>query len=129
MTIDPCPCLGDDTLAALAAVRKSRRIAMLVDESHFGVAILRCVQCGQTFLSIFCERVDWADSDDPQIRVTVPISDDEARRLRAADMASDENAILRTIVGERRFLFHDMPKGAGETLAWMKRTLFIPAHD
>ena len=129
MTSDPCTCLGDDCLAAREAIRKAEHIATLVDESHFGVSILRCARCGRHFLSLFCERVDWADSDDPQTRIVVPVSEDEARRLQAANIAADENAILEIVANERRFLCHDMPKGAAETLAWKSRLLFIPAHD
>ena len=129
MTSDPCICLGDDSAAALEAIRKTKHIAVLVDESHFDVSILRCVQCGQHFLSLFCERVDWADSDDPQTRVAVPISEDEVQRLQTANIAADENVILEIVANERRFLYHDMPKGAPETLAWKTRTLFIPGHD
>ena len=129
MSSDPCICLGDDCLAAREAIRKAEHIVMLVDESHFGVPILRCVRCGQHFLSLFCERVDWADSDDPQTRVVVPVSEDEARRLQVANVAADENAIREIVANERRFLYHDMPKGAPETLAWKTRLLFIPGHD
>lgn len=131
MTSEPCPCLGDDSLAAREAIRKTKRIAELVDESHFGVSIARCVRCGQHFLSLFCERVDWADSDDPQTVVAVPVSEDEVQRLQnqSANIAADENIILEIVAGERRILYHDMPKGAPETLAWMTRLLFIPGHD
>ena len=129
MTSGPCICGGDDSLAAMEAIRKTEHIATLVDESHFGVSILRCVQCRQHFLSLFCERVDWADSDDPQTTVAVPISEDEVQRLKTANVAADENAILEIVANERRFLYHDMPKGAPETLAWKTRTLFIPGHD
>ena len=129
MTSDPCICLGDDSAAALEAIRKTKHIAELVDESHFDVSILRCVQCGQHFLSLFCERVDWVDSDDPQTRVVVPVSEDEVQRLQTANIAADENVILEIVANERRFLYHDMPKGAPETLAWKTRTLFIPGHD
>ena len=129
MTSDPCICVGDDSLAAREAIRKAKHIAELVDESHFGVSIQRCVRCGQHFLSLFCERVDWADSDDPQTTVAVPISEDEVQSLKTANVAADENAILEIVANERRFLYHDMPKGAAETLAWKTRTLFIPGHD
>lgn len=129
MTSDSCVCLGNDSLAAIEAIRKAEHIAELVDESHFIVSIRRCVRCGQHFLSMFCERVDWADSDDPQTRVAVPVSEDEVRRLQTADIAADENAILEIVANERRFLYHDMPKGTAETLGWKTRTLFIPGHD
>ena len=126
---DPCICLGDDCLAARDALRKAEHVVMLVDESHFGVSILRCVRCGQRFLSLFCERVDWAGSDDPQTRVVVPVSENEAARLQVENVAADENAILDIVGNERRFLYHDMPKGAAETLAWKTGLLSIPGHD
>jgi len=129
MTSDPCLCVGDDSVVAREAIRKTKHIAELVDESHFGVSILRCVRCGQHFLSMFCERVDWADGDDPQTRVVVPVSGDEAQRLKTANIAADENVILEIVANERRFLYHDMPKGTAETLVWKTRTLFIPGHD
>ena len=129
MTSDACICLGDDCHSAREAIRKAEHIVMLVDESHFGVSILRCGRCGQYFLRLFCERVDWADGDDPQTTVAVPISGDEVQRLKTANVAADENTILEIVSNERRFLYHDMPKGAPEMLAWKRRPLFIPGHD
>ena len=129
MTSDRCICPGDDSLAAGEAIRQVEHIAGLVDESHFIVSIPRCVRCGQHFLSMLCERVDWADSDDPQTRVMVPVSVDEVQRLQTANIAADENTILEIVANERRFLYHDMPKGAADTLAWTTRRLFIPGHD
>jgi hypothetical protein len=129
MTSDSCICVGDDSVAAREAIRKAKQVAELVDESHFGASIERCVRCGQHFLSLFCERVDWADSDDPQTVVKVPVSADEVQRLQTANIAADENVILEIVANERRFLYHDMPKGAAETLVWKTRLLFIPGHD
>ena len=110
-------------------MRKARLVAELVDESHFMASIRRCVLCGQHFLAMFCERVDWADGDDPQTRIVAPVSEPEARELQAAEVAANEYVMLEIVAGERRFLYHDMPKGAPETLQWMSRPLFIPAHD
>ena len=129
MTSEQCICLGDDCVAAKEALRAAQHTIELVDESHFGVSIERCVRCGQHFLTLFCEMVDWADSDDPQVWVAVPVSEDEVEKLRTADVAADENAILKIIANDRRFLLHDMPKGAPDKLAWMTRRLFIPGHD
>ena len=129
MTSDPCICVGDDSFAARDAIRKADHVARLVDESHFGVSILQCAHCGQHFLSLFCERVDWADGDDPQTTVVIPVDEDEVQRLATANVAADENVILRILANERRFLYHDMPKRAAEILAWRNRTPFIPGHD
>jgi hypothetical protein len=122
----PCLCQADDGLAAKQAIRQSAHIAGLADESHFMASIRRCGHCGQHFLTLFC---DWTDGDDPQTWVAAPVSADEVRQLQGADIAVDENALLRIVGGERRILYHDMPKGAPETLAWVMRPLFIPAHD
>jgi len=103
MTSDPCICVGDDSFAAREAIRKADHVARLVDESHFGVSILRCAHCGQHFLSLFCERVDWADGDDPQTTVVIPVDEDEVQRLATANVAADENVILRILANERRF--------------------------
>lgn len=67
--------------------------------------------------------------EDPQSRVVVPVTTDEVQRLQTANIAADENAILEIVANERRFLYHDMPKGAAETMAWKTRPLFIPGHD
>ena len=74
-------------------------------------------------------RLIRADSDDPQTRVVVPVSEDEVQRLQTANIAADENVILEIVANERRFLYHDMPKGGPETLVWKTRLLFIPGHD
>lgn len=129
MTSEPCICIADDGLAAKAAIRKARHVVTLVDESHFMASILQCVRCGQRFLTLFCEQVDWADSDDPQTWLAVPVSEEEARMLQAANVAADEDAILAIVANDRRFLYHDMPKGEADRLEWKTRPLFIPGHD
>ena len=111
-----CPCLGDDANAAQEALRAARCVDDFVDESHFGAGTKRCVACGEHSLTLFCERVDWADSDDPPTWLAVPITDDKVVRLRGADIAADENAILAIVDGPRRLLYHDMPKDQPETL-------------
>jgi len=129
MTTSPCVCVGDDCAAAKDAVRKAGRIVELVDESHFMAAIRQCAHCGQPFLTLFCERVDWANGDDPQTWIAVPVDEGEAQQLRGAAVAANENVMLDIIAGERRFLYHDMPKGAPDRLEWRRGRLFIPPHD
>lgn len=122
-----CACVGPDAHAAMAAGKKAAVVANLIDESHFIVNLRRCA-CGRHFLTLFCERVDWADSDDPQTRVSVPVTPREAEELRALKSV-DEPALLGLVPGERRFLYHDMPKGAPQTIEWRRGAVFIPAHD
>jgi len=129
MTSGQCACAADDPVSAKAAIRKAGHLARLVDESHFGVSISRCVYCSQHYLTLFCERVDWAEGDDPQTWVAVPVSEAEAQRLRTTNIAADENAIVEIVSNDRRLLYHDMPKGAAETLVWKIGPLFVPGHD
>ncbi len=132
MTAESCDCLADDVLVAKPAIQKARRVFELADESHFMANIRRCEACGQHFLTLFCERVDWADGDDPQTRVAAPVSAHEVALLRSGTVANgtmDEKAILNIVVTERRVLYHDMPKGPPERLEWRRGRLFIPAHD
>ena len=125
----PCACLGADPLAAKQTIRKAPRIAELADESHFMASIVRCDSCGQHFLTLFCERVDWADGDDPQTWLAFPVSADEARQLQAANVAADENILTAIVTGPQRFLYHDTPKGAAGVFEWRTGTLHIPGHD
>jgi hypothetical protein len=129
MTTGTCDCLADDPAIALAAIRKAKNVVALADESHFIAHVRCCGACGQHFLTLFCERVDWADGDDPQTRVMAPVSEDETRALQAANVAANENAILQIVVTERRFLYYDMPKGPPERLEWRRGRVFIPGHD
>ena len=92
-------------------------------------SIERCESCGQHFLTLFCERVDWADSDDPQKWLAFPVSADEVRQLQAANVAADENILTTIVARQQRFLYHDMPKGAADVLEWKTGMLRIPAHD
>ena len=129
MTSSPCACLGPDTLAAKQAIRKAPRVAVLADESHFMASIERCDSCGQHFLSLFCERADWVDGDDPQTWLAFPVSADEARQLQAANVAADENTLMAIVAKPQRFLYHDTPKGAAGVFEWRTGTFHIPGHD
>jgi hypothetical protein len=129
MTSGSCACLGKDGLGAIECFRGAQIVARLVDESHFGVNVVRCAQCGQHFATIFCERIDWADGDDPQTWIGAPVSEDEAHRLVTANVAAEESVLLDIVAGERRILVQDRPKGEQPTLQWKSRRLYIPGHD
>jgi len=124
-----CPCTGENAEAARRAIRTGERASTLVDESHFMVSVRRCRACGQTFLQAFCERVDWADGDDPQAWVYIPIDDDEREALRKFDARVSEDELRRVVSRPRRFLHEDSPKGAPRTLAWVAGIPAFPAHD
>ncbi|MGZ6143595.1 MAG: hypothetical protein ACXWLM_09655 [Myxococcales bacterium] len=109
-------CFPGSADAAWAARSSLERAAELVDESHFIVAILACPACGQRFLSVFTETVDWADGDDPQHWTMFPIAAGESEALIRRGASLDE-AALATLAHGRKSLHFDCPKG-GPKRAW-----------
>jgi len=101
-------CFGEDAEAARAYLLAS--VQVLVDESHFGVSLRRCTACGQRFVHIFTEFVDWVDGDDPQYTELVPVTGEEAAELAAQGENVDLRAIEALGAGRRRLVM-DFPKG------------------
>jgi hypothetical protein len=96
----------------------------LIDDSHFIVALLACPSCGQQFVSVFVEEVDWAGGDDPQAWTVLPVSDAEARELSRTAEASLP-AALNALAPGRRSLHRDWPKGGPITCAW-RQGIHVP---
>ncbi len=82
----------------------------LVDEPHHSVTVLACPRCGQRFVKVFTETIDWQDGEDPQHWELMPISEGEARLLMIV-------VDLKTLP-RRRSLVVDHPKGEELTLRW-----------
>jgi hypothetical protein len=139
------PLVGEGFLAEMAAVRKpicgckdcygndpsvawkalSNPVRSIVEESHFGVNIRRC-NCGQNFVVVFTERIDWQNGEDSQTWIALPVSPVEAEGL------VDDTALISTITtlgSERRFLVRDYPTGGDLTLWWRDGDLMIGPHD
>lgn len=114
--------------AAAESRRGFRVLATLVDESHFGVCVEACPACAQRYLSIFCEMIDWADSDDPQCWSVFPLTTEEAARLMALGDAVDE-ATISGLDRDRRYLHVDHPKGAPAVTEWLPGGFWIRPHD
>lgn len=120
-------CWPDDAEQSWTARSDLARSAFIVDDSHLIVTILVCEQCRQRFLAIMTETIDWDDGDDPQHRITMPVTSEEAQSLidggeqglRAAVDALDRG---------RRSLHHDLPKGEGHTVRWGRGIQILP-HD
>src|SRR5690554_2246946 len=64
-----CACVSDDAGKAYAALPRGEVLARLAHDDHFRVALRRCNACGQRFLSVFTELIDWNDGDDSQATV------------------------------------------------------------
>ena len=99
----------------------------LIDESHFIVALLTCADCGQVFLSVFTETIDWEDGDDPQHWTVLPLTGSEAATLVEKKGSLTERDLLE-IGASRRSLRLDAPKGKPSALSWGSGLLIGP-HD
>jgi tRNA-Thr(GGU) m(6)t(6)A37 methyltransferase TsaA len=120
-------CWPDDADAAWKARQGHDYEQYIVDDSHFIVRTMACSACGQRFLSVMTETIDWDDGDDPQHWITIPVTDAEAGAIVAAGergLAASVDAIDRT----RRSLVHDAPKGAPATTRWSSG-IWIARHD
>jgi hypothetical protein len=99
----------------------------LINESHFHVMTLACPSCGQRFVSVFTETIDWDDGEDPQYWTLMPITGAEATDLDREGGAVTE-ATLETLGPGRKCLQHDHPKGVSARSSWGTGILVGP-HD
>ena len=83
----------------------------LVDESHYAVWIPACPHCGQQFVSVFTEIIDWTSGNDSQFSTRLPITSAEAADLIGRGDALTEGA-LEALGPDRRCLMHDFPRSA-----------------
>jgi hypothetical protein len=103
-------------------------VARIADESHFIVTIGRCSSCGQNYASVFCETVDWLDSDDPQYKLLIPLTATEVGTLSEAD-EDDVTAELESL-SPRRYLFSGRDKGEKDwSRSWARGPIRVPRHD
>ena len=112
-------CYGDDPLTTWEYYDVGLEVGReLVAEPHFIVQLRECAECGQQFVWVFSEAVDWQGGEDAQHRSVVPISEVEARALgKVADRV--EALSLADLGRGRRYLVTDWPTDAGSpTIAW-----------
>jgi hypothetical protein len=121
-------CYRCEAPVAWAHRPRFRSVARLLDEPHFGVSILECPECGQAFVSVFAETIDWADGDDPQEWRVVPVTAVEAQALVAQGDGVKLGAIEEVGVG-RRFLEVSHPKAGPKRIAGRAGALLLPPHD
>jgi hypothetical protein len=120
-------CWPADPGAAREAMLRLRTRREIVDESHFRVAILGCRGCGQHFVYVFTETIDWAAGDDAQRSTLMPITDSEARALRAGGAEAIEDRLF-DLAPARRSLRHDHPTG-GSVRLWWGSGILVGPHD
>jgi hypothetical protein len=122
--------------AADAARRRFLEVRRLVDESHFIVRIIACPGCGQAYISVFTETIDWKDGDDAQYWSLLPVSPKESAELWARGETlvargaeSELVAFIESLGRKRRHLQVDHPTGGPTRVRWADGGLHIGPHD
>ena len=119
-------CTGPDAAAAWTAMQ-AQRLSARIEESHFSVRLTRCI-CGQIFVIVCTERIDWKGGEDDQTWLALPLSAEEQAKL----MACGENDVpgLVTEIGRgRRFLVRSFPTNGALSAWWRKDGFAIGPHD
>jgi len=114
-------CWPDSAVAAWTAIQKTDRGDDLIEESHCHAMFRACRACSQTFVSVFTEKIDWAEGDDPQHWAVLPVTADEI------SFAVNPKSV-HGFQPDRRSLQVDTPKGGGIDIFW-STGLFIGDHD
>lgn len=114
-------CCADDAARAWKAML-CEHVQSLVEESHFGVQLTAC-RCGQHFVKVFTERIDWQHGDDDQDWLVFAVEPDEVARLRSC--GEHELSALVTALGRsRRFPVHCRSR-----TWWREQGFMIGPHD
>jgi hypothetical protein len=100
----------------------------LVDESHYAVRILACPRCGQDFVSVFTEIIDWTSGNDSQFSTLLPVTKAEVADLVLRGEALTEG-VLEALGPDRRCLQHDFPRSAEVPRNAWGAGIFIGLHD
>lgn len=128
MNVSGCEsCWPDAADAAWKARDGLTLTAELIDEFHYHVMILACPRCGQRFLSVFSEMIDWSEGDDAQHWAVVPITEGESVELsrRGSELTEAE---ISSFGPNRRSLLRNYPTGKGPSECWGKGIRVGP-HD
>lgn len=119
-------CFGEDAALAWKA-SQATRLRTFDQESHFGLHLTAC-SCGQRFVTVFTERIDWVGGEDDQTWLVLPVRDEESDRLEASP--SDAVPGLVTAMGQgRRFLVRSFPTGGALSAWWRESGFGIGPHD
>ena len=105
-----------------------RCVNELVDDSHFMVSIVECPKCGQRWVRIMTELVDWGEGNDSQARVLAPLTPEEAKQLAGFGSQITEQ-LLTEVVSDRKHLVSSSPRSGGRGVGWIEGPLTILPHD
>lgn len=120
-------CWPSDATAAWQARATLTLANELIDDSHFIVTILGCKTCGQRYISVFTEMIDWQNGNDPQYWTLLPITDLEAESLIQLQATLDKMN-LNALGLDRRSLQRDHPKVGPMRVFW-GNGISVGPHD
>jgi hypothetical protein len=121
-------CFKNDAVAVWKERPRFPLIRRLIDEPHFIVSIVACPDCAQRFLSVFTERIDWVNGEDPTESSLFPLSEDDAARVAA--LGPDDDLLqLDCLRQSRRHLRTDWPNAGPKQAWWTTDSLRIGWHD
>lgn len=125
--MDPLGCDGcfgmPDAAAAWAAVRTFPRVVDLIEESHYSVRVLACPRCGTHCVSVFAERIDWVNGEDPQSTWAMALTAAESEAIRGNPGRVGEFG------AGRRCLRMEYPAGADKKQFWETGPIRVGPHD
>ena len=122
MTFGCGVCFPPSADAAWTARQGLAQVARLVEEPHVSVWIGACGTCRQRYLSVFTERIDWVNGEDPQDWALMPVTEEEAAALVGGVSAGEIG------VG-RRCLRAYHPSDEGMRVFWSVGPAVIGPHD
>lgn len=121
-------CWPSDPDLAWEARSKLEKILDLIDESHLHIMILACNSCNQRFISVFTEKIDWINGEDPMYWTLLPITDLEAIDLTQKQSPLTE-ADINALGPERRSLRRDYPSTVKEPYIFWGSGILVGPHD
>ncbi|MCE7002883.1 hypothetical protein LWC34_08565 [Kibdelosporangium philippinense] len=116
-------CYGEDAETVMEYCTKNLETTQrIVSDSHFGVSVRKCPECGQEFIAIFTEFVDWQGGDDAQYFDIVPVTPIEVKYFLEADLVIRE---LGKLGHARRRVSSDWPTGGTYQVSWKHGTFHV----
>lgn len=118
-------CFGATAETFWAGWRNFNEIARLVDDPHDIIRIKACSNCGQRYVAVTTEFIDWEDGEDPIYRSVVPLTLEESERLLSQGEDVDVR-LIESLAKTRRYLQTSWPKEEKqESVYWSQGNLHI----
>ncbi|MGC4044644.1 MAG: hypothetical protein QM758_12690 [Armatimonas sp.] len=108
-------CWPDSAEAAWKFCVRLKENRVFLEESHCRVALRQCHKCGQSFLYVFTETIDWVNGEDPQYRSLLPLTEDEVSHFAKSEFTEET---LRGLRVPRYCLQRDLPDSDPPRVYW-----------